>query len=78
MKIQNGEILTLANGKEYVCISSIIENGKNYIYLMSNFKPLEIMFAEAKGEGEDITLELIESKEEKLRLLSLFTGQKQN
>ena len=44
MKIEAGELITLSNNKEYVCFSTLEDNGVDYVYLMSNFKPLEIRF----------------------------------
>ena len=35
-----GEIISLENGKEYIIFSKIEEKGVNYLYLMSNFKPI--------------------------------------
>lgn len=44
MKIERGEIITLDNNKEHICFCTIREEGQDYVYLMSNFKPLEIRF----------------------------------
>jgi len=45
MKIQKGEFVTLSNNKEYLCCATASENDVDYVYLMSNLKPLEIRFA---------------------------------
>ena len=39
-----GITLTLDNNKEYICFSTLNHEDKDYIYLMSNFKPIEIMY----------------------------------
>ena len=40
MKIENGEIIELDNEKEYICVARLEDNGVNYLYLLSNFKPI--------------------------------------
>lgn len=69
MKVEVGEIIELDNGKEYICCSSIEDNNNTYIYLMSNFKPLEIRFAKVL---DDSTLNIITNQEEKKRIFNLF------
>ena len=44
--IQEGEAVTLSNGREYICFSTAEENGKNYAYLMTMEKPIEVRFTE--------------------------------
>ena len=44
--IQEGEAVTLSNGREYICFSTAEENGKDYVYLMTLEKPIEVRFAE--------------------------------
>lgn len=76
MKIEEGEIVELDNGKEYVVYSVIPENENNYVYLMSNFKPVEMMFAkEIVSNDNDISLEVIHNQEEKQKVLELFKNQ---
>ena len=67
-----GEIITLDNQKEFICVSRIVEDGRSYVFLMSNFKPLEIMFAEETVEGEDLCVTIVKSQEKKMHLLNLF------
>jgi len=69
MKVENGEIIKLDNGKEYICFSSLEDKGTNYIYLISNFKPLEIRFAKV---FDDESLEIINNQEEKQKVFELF------
>ena len=64
-----GEIISLENGKEYIIFSKIEEKGVNYLYLMSNFKPIEIMFA---IEKYDSNIEIIGDPELKEKVLNLF------
>ncbi len=73
MKVNKGELITLDNDKEYICFSTISDGGQEYVYLMSNFKPLEVKFASQKiTENGEIELEIVNDTEEKQRLLELF------
>ena len=64
-----GEIISLENGKEYIIFSKIEEKGVNYLYLMSNFKPIEIMFAIEKYDSK---IEIIGDPELKEKVLNLL------
>lgn len=72
MKIENCEIIELDNEKEYICVARLEDNGVNYLYLLSNFKPIEIMFAKEIINGEEINIEIINNDEEKRHVLELF------
>lgn len=76
MKIETGEIITLDNNKEYICFSTLNHEGKDYVYLMSNFKPLEIKFGEQILEDGEITIRIINEQKEKEEVLSLFQNKK--
>ena len=66
------EIIELDNEKEYICVARLEDNGVNYLYLLSNFKPIEIMFAKEIINGEEINIEIINNDEEKRHVLELF------
>jgi len=72
MKIESGEIITLSNNKEYICCSTVTDGGVDYVYLMSNFKPLEIRFAKQKIVDGEIEITIINEQEEKQKVLKLF------
>lgn len=72
MKIQVGELITLSNNKEYVCFGTASDNGIEYVYLMSNFKPLEIKFGEQTIVNGQMQIRIINNKEEKQKVLTLF------
>lgn len=74
-KLKFGEIAVLEDGKEYICFSQLNSQGIDYVYLMSNFKPLDVKFAKQSIDGEELKLELVEDQEEKQRLLELFQKQ---
>jgi len=71
-KLEFGETAVLENGKEYVCFSQIEENGTDYVYLVSNFKPLEVRFAKQVIINGDLQLEIVEDQFLKEHLLELF------
>ena len=73
-----GEIILLDNQKEYICVRKIIDDGKPYLFLMSNFKPLEIKFAREVIEGDVISVTIIGDHEEKQRLFALFQADARN
>jgi len=72
MKIEKGELITLDNNKEYLCFSTLSNEGVDYIYLMSNFKPLEIKFAKQQEVNGQIEVTIINQQEEKQKVLKLF------
>lgn len=72
MKIEIGEVITLSNNKEYICFSTARSEGKDYLYLMSNFKPLEIKFAEQFIVEDKVNVRIINESEEKQKVLALF------
>ena len=71
-RLSIGEVVTLEGDKEFICFHRIEDNGKSYVYMMSNFKPVEVFFAEEIIAGEQLRLEKVVSAEEKERLLRLF------
>ena len=72
MSFENGEILNIYD-KEYICVSNIKYENDIYVYLMSNFKPLEIKIAKIIPNNNEIQLEIINNKEQKEILFSLFS-----
>lgn len=76
--IEKGELITLSNGKEYVCYYTIQDNGNNYVYLISNFKPLEIRFGIQRYIDGNIQIEIINEPEEKQKVLALFKNINKN
>lgn len=72
MKLEVGELITLNNNKEYICFSRINDNGIDYVYLISNFKPIEIRFAIEKVNNQEIELEVINNKDQRQYVYNLF------
>ena len=59
--MKENEIIEI-KGKEYICFKEITDKKTKYVYLMSNFKPVEIKFAKELNENE---VEIINNLEEK-------------
>lgn len=78
MKINEGEIIQLDNNKEYICFSTISDQNDYYVYLISNFKPLEVKFAKEISNGDSVSLEIINDQNQKKKLLKLFTDKQNN
>lgn len=71
-KLEFGETAVLENGKEYICFASLEENGIDYVYLVSNFKPLEVRFAKQTINNGELLLEIVQEQALKEHLLELF------
>lgn len=71
-KLTFGETAVLENGKEYVCFASLEEDGVDYVYLVSNFKPLEVRFAKQVINDGNLSLEIVADQQLKEHLLMLF------
>jgi len=71
-KLEFGETAVLENGKEYICFASLNENGVDYVYLVSNFKPLEVRFAKQVLINGGLQLEIVEDQNLKMHLYEMF------
>ncbi len=71
-KIKFGETIELENGKEYVCFGELMDDGVDYVYLVSNKMPIEVIFAKQTMSEDDIKLSIVTDKDEKQKLLDLF------
>lgn len=71
-KLVKGEGCELDNGKNYIVYSQVEYNGNDYVYLISNFTPVEIRFAKQYIEAGELKLELVTDSEEKQTLLAIF------
>ncbi len=66
MEVEKGEIITLSDNKEYVCLSTVLsEDNKKYLYLMTTKEPINFCFAEEKKNNGLIEIRIIGSKNEK-------------
>jgi hypothetical protein len=71
-KLEFGETAVLEDGTEYVCFARLEENGNDYVYLVSNFKPLKVRFAKQNIVDGELRLDIIQDQELKQHLLELF------
>lgn len=71
-KLVKGEACELDNGKNYIVYSQVEYNGNDYVFLISNFTPVEIRFAKQYIEADELKLELVTDPEEKQTLLAIF------
>ena len=78
MKLNPGELITLDGDKQYIVVDRIICNKVNYVYLMSNFKPLDIRFGREILEGEDVSIQMVSDPEEKKYVLEAFVNKNGN
>jgi len=72
-----GEILTLSNGKDYIVYDIYKEDNETYVYLLSNFKPLEIKYTKQVVKDNQIALEMVTDKALKLKLFEHFNSKYQ-
>ena len=74
-KLVAGDLATLNGDKEFIVFAQTMHKGEDYVYLMSNFTPLEIMFAKQIVNGNDVDLQVVTNQEEKKELLKIFLQQ---
>ena len=70
--LEVGEIVKLDNDKEYIVVNTISLHNLRYVFLISNFKPLDIVIATEKIKDENIVLEEIKNNDELDYILSQF------
>lgn len=71
-KLEFAETAVLENGKEYVCFATIQENGEDYVFLVTNSKPLEVRFAKQVLTDGVLELQIVEDQQLKLHLFEIF------
>ena len=74
-KLVAGDLATVSDGKEYIVFAQTMYKGSDYVYLMSNFTPLEVMFAKQVIDGGNLDLQIVSNQEEKKELLKVFLQQ---
>lgn len=73
MEIERGEIVTLGNGREYVCFGrAVAENQKTYLYLMTTTEPIEVCFGEEIITEAGVQVRVLGNKDEKQIALEAF------
>ena len=77
--VQKGELITLNDGKEYICVDSINIGEEHCLFLLSNFKPLEIMVVkQIISDTDNSRLETVSDIELKKEILKKFIEQNIN
>ena len=72
MKIEIGEILTLDNNKEFICLAREKYKDGDYLFLLSNFKPVEVMFAKEIITENGVDLKEVNDQQDKIELMKVF------
>ena len=67
-----GEIVKLSNDKEYIVVNTMSLHNIRYVFLISNFKPLDIVIGTEKIIDEDIVVEEVKDNNELDYVLSQF------
>lgn len=70
--LETGEIATLEENKEFICLAAKELNGSNYVYLISNYKPLEVRFCKQYIDNGVLKMDIITDPDLKKELLNLF------
>ena len=70
--LEVGKMIKLDNNKEYIVLNIINLHNVSYVFLISNFKPIDIVIAVEKIVGDNIVLEEIKDNDELDYILSQF------
>jgi len=70
--LEIGEIVKLSNDKEYIVVNTMNLHNIRYVFLISNFKPLDIVIGTEKIIDEDIVVEEVKDNNELDYVLSQF------
>ena len=70
--LEIGEIVKLNDDKEFIVLNIINLHNVRYVFLISNFKPIEIVIATEKIKDENIVLEEVKDNSELDYILSQF------
>lgn len=70
--LEIGEIVKLSNDKEYIVVNTMNLHNIRYVFLISNFKPLDIVIGTEKIIDEDIVVEEVKDNTELDYVLSQF------
>lgn len=70
--LEVGEIVKLSNDKEYIVVNTMSLHNVRYVFLISNFKPLDIVIGTEKIIDEDIVVEEVKDNNELDYVVSQF------
>lgn len=72
MKLEDGQIITLEDNKDYIVIKRTTCDDLNYVYLMTAEKPVEIVIVKEETINNEIILTPITDQNELNLVISLF------
>ena len=72
MKLEDGQIITLEDNKDYIVVKKIVCDDLNYIYLMTAEKPIEVVIAKEELINNELILNPITDENELNLVISLF------
>ena len=71
-KLKYGETAVLEDNRKYTCFANLNLDGTDYIFLISNFKPTEVKFAEQRTIEGELQIKIVTEKKLKNELYNLF------
>ncbi len=72
MKLEDGQIITLEDNKDYIVVKKMTCDDLNYVYLMTAQKPIEVVIAKEEQINDEIILNPITDQNELNLAISLF------
>lgn len=72
MKLEDGQIITLEDNKDYIVVKKMTCEDLNYVYLMTASKPIEVVIAKEELVNNEIILNPITDENELSLAISLF------
>lgn len=72
MKLEEGQIITLEDNRDYIIMKKTFYNNDFYLYLMAATKPIEVSFVKQENGNDVIILNPISDKKELEMVMNLF------
>ena len=72
MKLEDGQIVTLDNNKDYIIVKQVEFESETYMYLITAKKPIEVMIVKAQYINDKTILSIVDSEEELEKIINLF------
>lgn len=69
---KKGEIVVLEDQREFICFKKVPDGDKTYLLMLSNFKPVEMFFAEEIVQDGQVCLRKVGDPEVKKRLAPIM------
>lgn len=75
MNLEDGQVITLEDNKDYIVIKRITCDDLDYVYLMTAEKPIEVVIVKEEIINNEIFLNPITDQNELNLVISLFEGE---